>query len=48
MEKLTLEIEAPDLICDLIKKAVGESEKTTIIPDSILPGYRVTVRVVED
>lgn len=42
-KRLTIVVEGPDIIMDLIERALKESNTVHIIPETILPGYVVRV-----
>ena len=39
----TIVVEGPELVIALIERALGESQKVTVVPDSIFPGYILDV-----
>lgn len=43
MPQLTIVVSGPDLVLDLVKRALDESAQVTIAPKTIFPGYVLDV-----
>lgn len=43
MATLTITVSGPDLVMELLKRALQESSQTLIVPETIHPGYVVKI-----
>lgn len=43
MARMTLVVEAPEIVLSLLASGIAESDKTLIMPDTIWPGYRLNI-----
>lgn len=48
MARLTLTVEGPEMVIALIERALAESDKVLICPETIHPGYVATIVKEQD